>query len=54
MKSALKKGYDFTGNKLFDNPLFNKLLAGLLEFDPEKRMSPQEIMQSEFLTQMSD
>ena len=49
LKAALKKGYDFTGNKLMDNPLFNKLLAGLLEFDPEKRMSPQEIMQSEFL-----
>lgn len=49
LKAALKKGYDFTGNKLIENPLFNKLLAGLLEFDPEKRMSPQEIMQSEFL-----
>jgi serine/threonine protein kinase len=51
LKSALKKGYDVSGNKLIDNPLFNKLLAGLLEFDPEKRMSPQEIMQSDFLNQ---
>ena len=51
MKSALKKGYDYTGSKIVENPLFNKLLAGLLEFDPEKRMSPQEIMQSDFLMQ---
>ena len=40
LKAALKKGYDYTGNQLMDNPLFNKLLAGLLEFDPERRMSP--------------
>ena len=49
MKAALKKGYDYSGNVLFENPLFNRLLAGVLEFDPEKRMSPQEIMESEFL-----
>jgi dual specificity tyrosine-phosphorylation-regulated kinase 2/3/4 len=40
LKQSLKKGYDYTGNQLMDNPLFNKLLAGLLEFDPERRMSP--------------
>ena len=49
LKAALKKGYDYSGNILFENPLFNRLLAGVLEFDPEKRMSPQEIMESEFL-----
>ncbi len=49
MKNALKKGYDCTGCKMFDNLLFNKLLAGMLEIDPEKRMSPEEILESEFI-----
>ena len=49
LKAALKKSYDWTGNKLFDHVLFNKLLSGILEFDPEKRMSPQEILESDFL-----
>ena len=50
LRQALKKGYDYTGNNLIENPLFVKLLAGMLEFDPEKRMSPVEILGSEFMT----
>jgi serine/threonine protein kinase len=46
---ALKKGYDYTGNKLIDNQLFFRLLGGLLEYDPERRMQPSEISESEFL-----
>ena len=49
VKTALKKSYDSSGTKLFDNVLFNKLLAGILEIDPEKRMSPEEILESEYL-----
>lgn len=49
VKAALKKNYDYSGNNLFDNALFNKLLAGILEIDPEKRMSPEEILGSEYL-----
>ena len=51
VKAALKKGYDYSGNKLFDNASFNKLLAGILEIDPEKRMSPEEILDCEYLNQ---
>jgi len=50
LKTALKK-YDHTGNKLYDDHLFISLLSGLLEIDPEKRMSPDEILESEYLTQ---
>jgi len=49
MKSVLKKGFDYSGNKLFDNNSFNKMLMGLLEYDPERRMQPSEIMESEFM-----
>ena len=49
LKVALKKGYDYTGNKLIDNQLFFRLLGGLLEYDPERRMQPSEISESEFL-----
>jgi len=45
----LKKGYDYSGNKMFDNNKFLSLLSGLLEYDPERRMTPQEIMSSEFI-----
>ena len=49
VKAALKKSYDWTGNNLFDDNLFNKLLAGVLEIDPEKRMSPEEVLESEYI-----
>jgi len=54
LKAAIKKGYDYRCQKLFDHPHFNKLLAGILEFDPERRMSPEEILRSEFLNQRSE
>ena len=34
---------------LLDNPVFLDLLTGLLEFDPERRMSPDEILDADFL-----
>ena len=40
LKAAIKKGYDYTGNKLFDNTRFINLMSGLLEYDPERRMTP--------------
>ena len=44
LKAAIKKGYDYSGNKLFDNSKFINLLCGLLEYDPERRMTPEEIL----------
>lgn len=49
LKQALKKGYDYSGNKMFDNQMFMRLLGGLLEYDPERRMQPSEIIESEFM-----
>lgn len=49
LKTALKK-FDYTGNKLIDDSLFMSLLSGLLEIDPEKRMSPDEILESDYIT----
>ena len=51
MKAALKKGYDYSGNRLFDNPQFNHLLSIILEFDPERRASPEEILACKFLNE---
>lgn len=48
-KQILKKGYDYTGNCLVDNHGFLALMAGLLEYDPERRMTPEEILESEFM-----
>jgi len=45
----LRKGYDCTGSALLEDAEFNELLCGLLEFDPEQRMSPDEILRSEFM-----
>jgi hypothetical protein len=42
-KQHLKKGYDFSGNRLLDNHAFMDLMSGLLEYDPERRMTPEEI-----------
>ncbi len=39
-RAAIKKGYDYTGNKLLDNGKFMNLMGGLLEYDPERRMTP--------------
>ena len=50
LKTTLKKNYDCTGNKLYDDTLFISLLSGILEIDPEKRMSPEEILESEYIT----
>ena len=50
LKAALKKNYDHTGNKLLNDDLFITLLSGILEIDPEKRMSPEEILESEYVT----
>jgi len=48
-RAAIKKGYDYTGNKLYDNNKFMNLLSGLLEYDPERRMTPEEISHSDFV-----
>jgi len=45
----LKKGYDFSGNRMFENAAFMDLLGGMLEYDPERRMTPEEILESEFM-----
>jgi hypothetical protein len=49
LRTVLKKGYDYTGNKLWDNTKFCSMLAGILEYDPERRMTPKEILESEFI-----
>ena len=49
LKQILKKGYDHSGNKLFDNIQFNILMMGMLEYDPERRMLPSEVMETEFM-----
>ena len=49
LKQALKKGYDYTGNTLLESKKFTNLLGGMLEYDPERRMQPTEILESEFI-----
>ena len=49
LKELLKKGYDYTGNKLVDNHEFMKLLSQMLEYDPGRRMQPSQIFSSEFV-----
>ena len=49
LRTILKKGYDYSGNKMFDSKQFMLLLSGLLEYDPERRMTPDEILSSEFI-----
>lgn len=48
-RQMLKKGYDYTGNILVEDASFLALMAGLLEYDPERRMTPEEILESEFM-----
>ena len=48
-KQMLKKGYDYSGNTLVDNHSFLALMSGLVEYDPERRMTPEEILESEFM-----
>ena len=40
LRGLIKKGYDFSSNKLFDNGKFLAMLSGILEYDPERRMTP--------------
>ena len=49
LRLTLKKGYDFTGNRMLENSQFISLLSGMLEFDPERRMTPEEILESDFI-----
>jgi hypothetical protein len=49
LKAALKKGFDYTGNALFENKQFMELMGGMLEYDPERRMMPKEILESSFV-----
>lgn len=49
LKELLRKGYDYTGNKLVDNHDFMKLLSQMLEYDPGRRMQPSQISSSEFV-----
>ncbi len=44
MKKALKKGFDAGDNALIDNQNFMELLTKMLDFNPNKRVSPTEIL----------
>lgn len=49
LRQHLKKGYDYTGAKLLESQGFNSLLSGMLSYNPERRMNPTEILNSDFL-----
>ncbi len=48
-KSVLKKGFDFNGNCLYDNNEFIDLLGKMLDFNPNRRISPSEVLKHKFL-----
>lgn len=48
-KQMLKKGYDYSGNSLVESHSFLAMMSGLMEYDPERRMTPEEILESEFM-----
>jgi serine/threonine protein kinase len=49
LRSVLKKGFDGTSNALLDDRDFIELLGGMLEINPNRRMSPDEILSHVFL-----
>ena len=49
LRAILKKGFDFSGNNLHDNPEFFDLLGRMLEMNPGRRISPSSVMKHQFL-----
>ena len=46
----LKKGYDYTGTTMFGNREFMHLLSGMLEYNPKHRLSPADVLSSDFIS----
>lgn len=49
MKNILKKGFDYGGVKLYDHIEFIDLLGKMLEFNPENRIAPYDVLKHKFL-----
>ena len=52
--TCLRKGYDFQGNKWTSNGEFIDLFDQMLCMHPERRISPEEILEHGFLMQTYD
>lgn len=50
LKQVIKRGFDYTGNQLFNDSTFMDLLGQMLDFDPRNRISPDEILTHSFVT----
>lgn len=50
LADLLKKGYDSTGTTLLCNKEFMHLLSGMLEHNPKHRLSPSDVLASDFIT----
>jgi len=45
---VLKKGFDYRGNVLIENPEFMDLMGKMLEMNPGKRIGPKGVLRHLF------